>query len=82
MHTDAEVISALRRAWLIPPEGTAMDSAAERKFSLDATVSDEGKWEFQLDDRDLINVAKALITAPGRSNSWHLRELSSRTVVS
>ena len=47
-HTDAEVVSALRRAWLIPPDGTAVDSATERKFSLDATVSDEGKNQINL----------------------------------
>lgn len=42
-RTDAEILSALRRAWLIPPEGTPMDPSSERKFSLDAPVSDEGE---------------------------------------
>lgn len=38
--TDAELISALQRAWLLPREGK--DAAAETKFGLDAIVSDEG----------------------------------------
>lgn len=41
-RTDAELISALQRAWLLPRDGTK-DPAAEAKFSLDATVSDEGR---------------------------------------
>lgn len=41
-RTDSEIISALRRAWLLPPVGTQMDPGTEAKFSLDATVSDEG----------------------------------------
>jgi ATP-binding cassette, subfamily C (CFTR/MRP), member 1 len=40
-RTDAELISALQRAWLLPREGPT-DSATEAKFGLNATVSDEG----------------------------------------
>jgi hypothetical protein len=42
-RTDAEIISALRRAWLLPRgDGVTTDPVAEAKFSLDAPVSDEG----------------------------------------
>lgn len=40
-RTDAELISVLQRAWLLPRDGVK-DPAAEAKFSLDSTVSDEG----------------------------------------
>lgn len=43
--TDAELIEALKRAWLLPREGAA-DVATEAKFSLDASVNDEGPFEF------------------------------------
>ncbi|KAL5511261.1 hypothetical protein ACEPAH_4476 [Sanghuangporus vaninii] len=59
-HTDAEAISALRRAWLVPPEGTVMDPAAERKFSLDATVSDEGS-NYSAGEKQLLALARALL---------------------
>ena len=42
-RTDAEIISALRRAWLLPRDDNTSDPVAEAKFSLDAPVSDEGK---------------------------------------
>ena len=41
-RTDAELISALKRAWLLPRDGTPADAITEAKFSLDAGVSDEG----------------------------------------
>jgi ATP-binding cassette subfamily C (CFTR/MRP) protein 1 len=41
-RTDAELISALQRAWLLPRDGTK-DAAAEAKFGLEAAVGDEGK---------------------------------------
>ena len=41
-RTDAEIIEALKRAWLLPREGP-VDAATEAKFSLDAPVSDEGR---------------------------------------
>lgn len=40
-RTDAELISALRRAWLLPQDG-ASDPSTEAKFSLDAVVGEEG----------------------------------------
>lgn len=40
-RTDAELIEALKRAWLLPKDGP-VDPATEAKFSLDAAVSDEG----------------------------------------
>ena len=43
-RTDAEIISALRRSWLLPNDGTPADPATDAKFSLDATVSDEGAY--------------------------------------
>jgi ATP-binding cassette subfamily C (CFTR/MRP) protein 1 len=45
-RTDAELLSALQRAWLLPREGSnntaARDAAAETKFGLEASVGDEG----------------------------------------
>lgn len=41
LRTDAELISILQRAWLLPREGVT-DPMAESKFSLDAKVGDEG----------------------------------------
>lgn len=41
LRTDAELISVLQRAWLLPADGVS-DPVAEAKFSLDATVGDEG----------------------------------------
>ena len=40
-RTDAEILDALKRAWLLPKEGP-VDSVTEAKFSLDSQVSDEG----------------------------------------
>ena len=42
-RTDAELLDVLRRAWLLPKEGTPVDPATEAKFSLDSAVSDEGE---------------------------------------
>ncbi|KAH9849408.1 multidrug resistance-associated ABC transporter [Lenzites betulinus] len=44
-RTDAELIDSLRRAWLLPRDGST-DPAAEAKFSLSSNVSDEGKSMF------------------------------------
>ena len=41
MRTDAEIIDAMKRAWLLPKEGP-VDPTVEAKFSLDSAVSDEG----------------------------------------
>ncbi|KAJ7658502.1 multidrug resistance-associated ABC transporter [Mycena rosella] len=40
--TDAELISVLQRAWLLPREGEPTDPTADSKFSLDSTIGDEG----------------------------------------
>jgi ATP-binding cassette, subfamily C (CFTR/MRP), member 1 len=40
-RTDAEVISALQRAWLLPRDGTK-DPIAEAKFGLNSSVGDDG----------------------------------------
>ncbi|KAF5360312.1 hypothetical protein D9758_009126 [Tetrapyrgos nigripes] len=40
-RTDAELISNMKRAWLLPNDGTT-DPVAEAKFSLDSNVGDEG----------------------------------------
>jgi len=39
--TDAELISVLQQAWLLPRDGQP-DPVIEAKFSLDSTVGDEG----------------------------------------
>ena len=41
LRTDAELISVLQRAWLLPSNGPP-DPVAEAKFSLDSTIGDEG----------------------------------------
>jgi len=41
-RTDAELISVLQRAYLLPTDGS-FDPVAEAKFGLDSMVSDEGK---------------------------------------
>ena len=46
-RTDAELISVLRRAWLLPQEGVPIDPVTETKFSLDASVNDEGVFGTQ-----------------------------------
>ena len=79
--TDAELIEALKRAWLLPREGTA-DAAAEAKFSLDAPVNDEGTLPLQtisfvaLADWSL----KARTTVLARSNFLRSVGHLSRTV--
>ena len=40
-RTDAELISALQRSWLLPRDGPT-DPTVESKFSLNSVVSDEG----------------------------------------
>jgi len=58
-RTDAELISALQRAWLLPRDGTK-DPAAEAKFSLDATVGDEG-GNFSAGEKQLLALCRALV---------------------
>ncbi|KAH8103325.1 P-loop containing nucleoside triphosphate hydrolase protein [Cristinia sonorae] len=59
-RTDAEIISALKRAWLLPAEGSPVDSEAEAKFSLDAPVTDEGS-NYSAGEKQLLALCRALI---------------------
>ncbi|PBK66109.1 multidrug resistance-associated ABC transporter [Armillaria solidipes] len=58
-RTDAELISVLQRAWLLPQDGVK-DPAAEAKFSLDATVGDEGS-NFSAGEKQLLALGRALV---------------------
>lgn len=59
LRTDAELISVLQRAWLLPNDGTA-DPIAEAKFSLDSTVGDEGS-NFSVGEKQLLALCRALV---------------------
>jgi ATP-binding cassette subfamily C (CFTR/MRP) protein 1 len=58
-RTDAELISALQRAWLLPKDGKE-DQASEAKFSLDSVVSEEG-GNFSAGERQLVALCRALV---------------------
>jgi len=60
-RTDAELIQALQRSWLLPPDGVS-DPNIEAKFALDAQVSDEGS-NFSAGERQLIALCRALVKA-------------------
>ncbi|KAK7002404.1 oligomycin resistance ATP-dependent permease YOR1 [Favolaschia claudopus] len=57
--TDAELITLLQRAWLLPHDGIS-DPVAEAKFSLDASVSDEGA-NFSAGEKQLLALCRALV---------------------
>lgn len=57
--TDAELISLLQQAWLLPRDGTR-DPVAEAKFSLDFSVSDEGS-NFSAGEKQLLALCRALV---------------------
>ncbi|KAF8962130.1 multidrug resistance-associated ABC transporter [Flammula alnicola] len=59
LRTDAELISALQRAWLLPKDGSP-DPVAEAKFSLDSTVGDEGA-NFSAGEKQLLALCRALV---------------------
>ncbi|KAH9931733.1 multidrug resistance-associated ABC transporter [Epithele typhae] len=59
-RTDAELIEALRRAWLLPKEGNPVDSATDAKFSLDAAVGDEGS-NYSQGEKQLLALCRALV---------------------
>lgn len=59
-RTDAEIISALKRAWLLPREKTSADPMAEAKFSLDSAVSDEGS-NYSAGEKQLLALCRALV---------------------
>ena len=57
-RTGAEMISALKRAWLLPKEDDPADPVAEAKFALDATVSDEGIVGSSFQLQMLVNILR------------------------
>ncbi|TDL20293.1 multidrug resistance-associated ABC transporter [Rickenella mellea] len=59
-RTDAEMISALRRAWLLPRDGAPPDPVADAKFSLDTAVSDEGS-NFSAGEKQLLALCRAIL---------------------
>ncbi|KAJ7100917.1 multidrug resistance-associated ABC transporter [Mycena belliarum] len=59
-RTDAELISMLQRAWLLPREGDAPDPVAESKFSLDSIVGDEGS-NYSAGEKQLLALCRALV---------------------
>ncbi|CAL1711021.1 unnamed protein product [Somion occarium] len=59
-RTDAELISALKRAWLLPRDGSPVDPIVEAKFSLDASVSDEGS-NYSAGEKQLLALCRALV---------------------
>ncbi|KAF4621625.1 hypothetical protein D9613_012586 [Agrocybe pediades] len=59
LRTDAELISALQRSWLLPKSGPP-DPVAEAKFSLDSTVGDEGS-NFSAGEKQLLALCRALV---------------------
>ncbi|KZT57357.1 hypothetical protein CALCODRAFT_434214 [Calocera cornea HHB12733] len=58
-RTDAELMSALQRAWLLPQAGQS-DPIAEAKFNLDGAVTDEGA-NFSAGERQLVALCRALV---------------------
>ncbi|KAJ8082654.1 hypothetical protein PM082_008510 [Marasmius tenuissimus] len=60
-RTDAELISALQRSWLLPKEGP-VDPEVEAKFSLDSAVGDEGA-NFSAGEKQLLALCRALVKA-------------------
>ncbi|TCD67438.1 hypothetical protein EIP91_012410 [Steccherinum ochraceum] len=59
-RTDAEIISALKRAWLLPRDDGPVDPVVEAKFSLDAAVSDEGS-NYSAGEKQLLALCRALV---------------------
>ncbi|KAF8066642.1 multidrug resistance-associated ABC transporter [Lyophyllum atratum] len=59
LRTDAELISVLQRAWLLPPDGST-DTTAEAKFSLDSKVGDEGS-NYSAGEKQLLALCRALV---------------------
>ncbi|CAA7270434.1 unnamed protein product [Cyclocybe aegerita] len=59
LHTDAELISILQRAWLLPRDGPS-DNTMDAEFSLDSTVGDEGA-NFSAGEKQLLALCRALV---------------------
>ncbi|PPQ67201.1 hypothetical protein CVT24_011272 [Panaeolus cyanescens] len=58
-QTDADLISVLQRASLLPTDGP-IDPAVEAKFSLDAVVGDEGS-NYSAGEKQLLALCRALV---------------------
>ncbi|KAJ7607493.1 multidrug resistance-associated ABC transporter [Roridomyces roridus] len=58
--TDAELISVLQRAWLLPRPGEPADPSVEAKFSLDSKISDEGS-NYSAGEKQLLALCRALV---------------------
>ncbi|KAJ7607370.1 multidrug resistance-associated ABC transporter [Roridomyces roridus] len=58
--TDAELISVLQRAWLLPRPGEPADPVAEAKFSLDSKIGDEGS-NYSAGEKQLLALCRALV---------------------
>ncbi|KAF9500249.1 multidrug resistance-associated ABC transporter [Pleurotus eryngii] len=58
-RTDAELITVLQRAWLLPRDGHS-DPNAEAKFSLESTIGDEGS-NYSVGERQLLALCRALV---------------------
>ncbi|KAJ6465868.1 multidrug resistance-associated ABC transporter [Mycena sanguinolenta] len=58
--TDAELISVLQRAWLLPRDGEPPDPVADAKFSLDSTIGDEGS-NYSAGEKQLLALCRALV---------------------
>lgn len=81
-RTDAELISALQRAYLLPTKD-APDPVADAKFGLDAVVGDEGDICSRRSPSACFScVVKAQTTARERNSCWRSAELWSRAAVS
>ncbi|KAJ2926067.1 hypothetical protein H1R20_g11028, partial [Candolleomyces eurysporus] len=59
LRTDAEILTALQRASLLPAQGI-VDQIAEDKFRLDASVTDEGS-NFSAGEKQLLALCRALV---------------------
>ncbi|KAG6813847.1 hypothetical protein H0H92_006791 [Tricholoma furcatifolium] len=59
LRTEAELISVLRRTWLLPSD-SAIDSASDAKFSLNSTIGDEGS-NFSAGEKQLLALCRALV---------------------
>jgi len=60
MRTDAELISVLQRACLLPKEQSSNPSPAELRFSLDSEIGDEGS-NFSAGEKQLLALCRALV---------------------
>ncbi|KAL0574913.1 hypothetical protein V5O48_007057 [Marasmius crinis-equi] len=58
-RTDAELISAMRRSWLLPSDRSG-DNVGDSRFSLDSTVGDEGS-NFSAGEKQLVALCRALV---------------------